>query len=43
VGGTWQALLEVPARKEAGPLALALRVWAPYRDEPGLLKDMLAR
>jgi hypothetical protein len=43
VSGTWQALLEVLPRKEAWTLAFDLRVWAPYRDEPALLKELLAR
>jgi hypothetical protein len=39
----WQALLRVPPRTEAGPVTLDLKVWSPYRDEPGLLKELLTR
>jgi mono/diheme cytochrome c family protein len=39
----WQALLRVPPRTETGPMKLDLKVWSPYRDEPGLLKELLTR
>jgi cbb3-type cytochrome oxidase cytochrome c subunit len=42
VGGTWQALLALPSAREAGKAEVHLRVWMPYRDEPGLLKELLA-
>jgi mono/diheme cytochrome c family protein len=41
-GGTWQALLRVPAGKTARTVAVELKVWAPYRDEPALLKELLS-
>jgi hypothetical protein len=41
-GGTWQALLRVPPLAEAGTLRVDLNVWAPYRNEPGLLKELFS-
>lgn len=41
-GATWQAMLRLPVAKEAIKQAVSLRVWAPNRDEPGLLKDLLS-
>jgi hypothetical protein len=39
-GTGWQALLRVPPPAEATKLSLELKVWSPYRDEPGLLKGL---
>lgn len=39
-GAAWQALLRLPAA-EAGKRAVAVQVWAPYRDEPALLKELV--
>jgi mono/diheme cytochrome c family protein len=41
--GRWHALLELPATEKGGKLSLALDVWVPYRDEPGLLKELLSK
>jgi hypothetical protein len=38
-GAGWQVLLRVPAPAD-GKVQLDLRVWAPYRDEPALLKEL---
>src|SRR5262249_29409203 len=35
VGDRWQALLRVPPAKGAATFEVSLKVWAPYRDEPG--------
>jgi hypothetical protein len=40
-GGGWEALLRLPPLTEAGTIHVSLNVWAPYRDEPGLLKELL--
>jgi mono/diheme cytochrome c family protein len=37
----WQALLRVPGPDGGGKLDVKLDVWAPYRDEPALIKDLL--
>jgi mono/diheme cytochrome c family protein len=39
-GPTWQAILRLPAANKAREVRVQLAVWAPYRDEPGLLKDL---
>jgi hypothetical protein len=39
----WQALLRLPPHTAAGPVQFDLMVWSPYRDEPGLLKELLTR
>jgi mono/diheme cytochrome c family protein len=41
LGNTWQALLHLPTVNAAGKVEVLLNVWAPYRDEPGLLKDLV--
>jgi mono/diheme cytochrome c family protein len=41
VGGTWQALLRLPKPAAAGKVEIAVQVWAPYRDEPALLKELV--
>jgi mono/diheme cytochrome c family protein len=38
--GRWQALLRVPGQAREGEVRIDLDVWVPYRDEPGLLKDL---
>lgn len=40
LGGTWQALLRLPG---GGKVQADVHVWAPYRDEPGLMKDLIPR
>jgi hypothetical protein len=40
--GTWRALLQVPPAPRPGTVAVALNVWGPYRDEPALVKEVLA-
>lgn len=42
-GGSWQALLEIPAPKESASLSLRLDVWVPYRDDPALIKEVVER
>jgi cbb3-type cytochrome oxidase cytochrome c subunit len=37
--GRWQVLLQVPKQDRAGEVRIDLNVWAPYRDEPSLLKE----
>jgi hypothetical protein len=37
----WQALLRVPGPDGGGKLDVKLEVWAPYRDEPALIKDLI--
>jgi mono/diheme cytochrome c family protein len=41
LGNTWQALLHLPTVNAAGKVEVLLNVWAPYRDEPGLLKELV--
>jgi mono/diheme cytochrome c family protein len=40
-GNTWQALVRLPASSGAARVQVDLRIWVPYRDEPGLLKELL--
>ena len=40
-GAGWQAFLRAPAAAD-GKLRVDLNVWAPYRNEPELLKELLA-
>jgi mono/diheme cytochrome c family protein len=37
----WRALLRTPAAGRAGRVDVELHVWSPYRDDPGLLRDLL--
>jgi hypothetical protein len=39
-GTGWQVLLRLPGN--AGSVPLQLNLWSPYRDEPGLLRELLA-
>src|SRR5262249_18739085 len=41
-GGGWQVLLRVPSLAEAGKVHIGLHIWAPYRDEPDLLKELVS-
>jgi mono/diheme cytochrome c family protein len=41
-GATWQVLLRLPLATEAGKVQVDLDIWAPYRGDPGLLKELLA-
>jgi hypothetical protein len=43
VGNTWQAVLRVPPAAEASKPEVGVNVWVPYRDDPGLLKELLTR
>src|SRR5207248_10473092 len=43
VGNTWQAVLRVPAAAEATKAEVGINVWVPYRDEPGLLKELITK
>jgi hypothetical protein len=38
----WQALLRLPGPADGGKVQVDLNVWAPYRDEPALIKDLLS-
>jgi cytochrome c551/c552 len=38
--GLWQALLQTPPPAQGGEVRIDLKVWAPYRDEPALLKEL---
>jgi mono/diheme cytochrome c family protein len=38
--GTWRAILQLPAAKEAGEVRFALKVWAPYRPDEEFLKEL---
>jgi mono/diheme cytochrome c family protein len=40
-GATWQALLRLPETPRPTEVGVDLEVWGPYRDEPGLLKELL--
>jgi hypothetical protein len=41
--GRWQALLRLSPRKEKGEAVVTLRVWAPYRDEPALFRELIPK
>jgi mono/diheme cytochrome c family protein len=41
-GAGWQVLVRVPAAAADGKPRLDLNVWAPYRNEPDLLKELLS-
>jgi hypothetical protein len=43
VGNTWQAVLRVPPAAEARQPEVGIDVWVPYRDEPGLLKELVTQ
>jgi mono/diheme cytochrome c family protein len=43
VGGTWQSVLRVPPAAAASKPEVGINVWVPYRDEPGLLKELLTQ
>jgi hypothetical protein len=43
VGGNWQAVLRVPPATEATKAEVGINVWVPYRDEPGLLKELVTQ
>ena len=36
----WQVLLRLPTAAEAATAELRVNIWAPYRDDPGLLKEL---
>jgi cbb3-type cytochrome oxidase cytochrome c subunit len=40
--GRWQVLLRLPQSGAGAGLQVDLNVWAPYRDEPGLLKELVS-
>lgn len=40
-GDRWQVLLHLPGPATAGMVQTVVHVWAPYRDDPGLLKELL--
>jgi mono/diheme cytochrome c family protein len=40
-GGRWQVLMGVPAVAAPTAVQVDLNVWAPFRDEPGLLKELV--
>jgi hypothetical protein len=41
-GSAWQAILRVPVADRASSARVDLAAWAPYRDEPGLLRELIA-
>jgi hypothetical protein len=42
-GATWKVLLRLPAnQQQMGRAHLRLEVWAPWRDDPGLLRELKA-
>jgi cbb3-type cytochrome oxidase cytochrome c subunit len=41
LGDRWQLLLRLP--QGGGERQVELNVWAPYRDDPGLLKELVSR
>ena len=41
-GAGWQALVRVPPGAADGKVQVDVNVWAPYRNEPGLLKELLS-
>jgi mono/diheme cytochrome c family protein len=40
--GTWRAILQLPAAKEAGEVRFTIKVWAPYRPDEEFLKELAA-
>jgi hypothetical protein len=42
VGGKWQLLVRIPPASNDSKVQVDLNVWLPYRDEPGLLKDLMS-
>src|SRR5262249_47045831 len=40
-GSRWQVLVKLPASAEAAERQVGVEVWAPHRDDPGLLKELL--
>jgi mono/diheme cytochrome c family protein len=40
-GGRWQAVLSLPLSVDAGTYKFDLNVWSPYRDDAGLLKELV--
>jgi hypothetical protein len=40
-GGVWKVMLRVPAAQETAKHSVDVNVWAPYRDEPALLKEVI--
>jgi cytochrome c551/c552 len=41
-GGSWHVLLRVPAPTAAAKLAVGVNVWMPFKDDPDLIKNVLA-
>jgi hypothetical protein len=41
-GGVWQAVVHVPPPVQAVQVHVEVRLWAPYRDEPGLFRELLS-
>jgi hypothetical protein len=41
-GDGWQVLLHVPASSHATTIPIDINLWAPYRDDPGLLKELVS-
>ncbi|HMC66592.1 MAG TPA: hypothetical protein VKI65_16785 [Gemmataceae bacterium] len=39
-GTGWQVLLRLPNALDSATIELRLNIWAPYRDDPGLLKEL---
>jgi hypothetical protein len=42
IGNKWQLLLRIPPPSKDRKFQVDLNVWVPYRDEPGILRDLLS-
>jgi hypothetical protein len=42
-GKTWQAILRLPAPEKASEVRMTVNVWAPFRDEAELLKELVIK
>jgi hypothetical protein len=42
-GGRWQILVTLAAGTESRTVRLGVNIWAPYRDEPQLVKELIPR
>jgi hypothetical protein len=40
-GNKWLVVLSVPKSQQAGKIEISINVWAPYRDDESLLKDLI--
>jgi hypothetical protein len=42
-GKTWQAMVRLPRCTQAAGVQMRLAIWVPYRDDPGLLRDLVRK